>query len=342
MPTRLPILMLFALSLALTACDPAEPPTEPLAGSWIKQGSDDGQRQLLILDEQGDLHLIGFAGLQGNRWHRQGEQLGLTLTTRSEALTLLKSSDFQLEDDARLTLGGEHRLSGDYQRDSQTGLLDIEIQLPADQRAEPGSVLAMTLEDDQGEQLQHHLSVVTEETNQLHFRFFHDARKLDEERLYQLQARIIVDGSSLFTGNAAIAADDAQNLEVILPLNPVGAAASLADRPARWQHDRHWQLTTLGKDTPVGDSNASLVFSDNSTGVSGQLGCNRFRGEYRLDGDQLSFHGIAATLMACKSGMETEQAFSTALRNTSHWRLGEGRLELLDGDKLLATLEATD
>ena len=68
-------------------------------------------------------------------------------------------------------------------------------------------------------------------------------------------------------------------------------------------------------------------------------GCNRFFGEYDLNGMALKFGPIGATKRACpdlEEGVETE--FFKALDATRRWRIVDGTLELLNGDLVLARL----
>ena len=64
----------------------------------------------------------------------------------------------------------------------------------------------------------------------------------------------------------------------------------------------NWILTGYGPEgsasAAVTDSQASLTFSADGT-VTGTSGCNGFGGEYKLDGDQITFSELISTLMAC-------------------------------------------
>ncbi len=84
-----------------------------------------------------------------------------------------------------------------------------------------------------------------------------------------------------------------------------------------------------------------LTFGDPPGRVSGSGGCNRIAGTYQPNGDKLTFGPIAATRMACASGMEVEDALSTALSSTAAFRIEGDRLELRDAaGALLATFRA--
>lgn len=102
----------------------------------------------------------------------------------------------------------------------------------------------------------------------------------------------------------------------------------------------HWTLTTLG-DTPVSadssEREAFFVLDPEQHHVSGSGGCNRLTGSYQLNGDQLKFGEMAATMMACPQGMDTEQAFLKSLGLVNKWKITRRHLELFDSDgKVLA------
>ena len=73
--------------------------------------------------------------------------------------------------------------------------------------------------------------------------------------------------------------------------------------------------------------------------IGGSDGCNRILGSYERKGDSVRFLGLGATMMLCPEGMEQASACARALHEANAWRLTENRLELYDGDKLLAVFE---
>ncbi len=62
----------------------------------------------------------------------------------------------------------------------------------------------------------------------------------------------------------------------------------------------------------------------------GFSGCNRFFGTYLVRGDVLVFNKMAATRMACRRGMEVEDAFLKALSATESYLIKDDVLELRD------------
>ncbi len=64
--------------------------------------------------------------------------------------------------------------------------------------------------------------------------------------------------------------------------------------------------------------------------VVGYGGCNRFSGGYSTGADRLTFGQVAATMMACLQGGDTESAFFEALEKAATWKITGERLELFD------------
>jgi copper homeostasis protein (lipoprotein) len=94
----------------------------------------------------------------------------------------------------------------------------------------------------------------------------------------------------------------------------------------------YWKAIELNaKPTPDQNANreAHLVFQAGGR-FSGSDGCNRIMGTYEVKGDALTFGQLAGTQMACLDTVVIEQAFRTALKDTSRWKIVGDRLELLD------------
>ncbi|WP_455378078.1 META domain-containing protein [Petrachloros mirabilis] len=83
-----------------------------------------------------------------------------------------------------------------------------------------------------------------------------------------------------------------------------------------------------------------ILFDREKNQATGYAGCNRFFGGYQLDGGALKFGPIGATKRACpdhEEGIET--AFFKVLDATRGWRIVDGTLELMNGDRVLARLQ---
>lgn len=70
-----------------------------------------------------------------------------------------------------------------------------------------------------------------------------------------------------------------------------------------------WQLVSYGdaaNPTPaLPDVDAAITFENGQ--MSGNVGCNGFGGEYKLNGDQITFGGIMSTMMFCEQTSAQEQ-----------------------------------
>ncbi len=104
-------------------------------------------------------------------------------------------------------------------------------------------------------------------------------------------------------------------------------------RPTTGLHDI-WALQSLngeayfGKD---GQEHPTLELNLTEMRAMGTDGCNRFMGKIEKAGtEELSFGPLAGTRMMCAEVMATADAFNKALDATRGYRLGNGRLTLLD------------
>src|SRR5699024_11266410 len=108
--------------------------------------------------------------------------------------------------------------------------------------------------------------------------------------------------------------------------------------------ETYWKLTELEGEKVVMDSTFNrephIVLRDEDNRVSGNGGCNQLMGTYELEGDnKISFSKMASTMMACPD-LELEQKFAQMFENVDHYSLNGEKLELLQGDKVLARFAA--
>ena len=121
-------------------------------------------------------------------------------------------------------------------------------------------------------------------------------------------------------------------------------AGKCENRSTASLENTYWKLMRLGAD-PVsvaeGGREPHFILQPGEKRVAGSGGCNRLLGGYTLDGDRLSFTQMAGTMMACPTGMETEQAFHAALQQVASWKIDGERLALFDaGGTSLAEFES--
>ncbi len=150
-----------------------------------------------------------------------------------------------------------------------------------------------------------------------------------------MRAKILVDGKLLFTTDTATPViTRGSPTTVSLLMRRVGTGQTpppktAADRPlegVRWK-----AVELAGKPTPAQAPNreAHLVFK--SGGMTGSDGCNRIiTGNYKLNGDALTFGQMAMTQMACVDAAGIAGGFREAMKATARFAIVGDRLELFD------------
>ncbi|MFT3664169.1 META domain-containing protein [Piscinibacter sp.] len=107
------------------------------------------------------------------------------------------------------------------------------------------------------------------------------------------------------------------------------------DKPAAARPDgpagKYWKLVELrGRPVPALAREPHLLLKVEDKRATGFGGCNGFGANLELDEGKarIRFEHIAATMMACPDGLETEQAFYEALRSADGYTLDGKRLTL--------------
>jgi heat shock protein HslJ len=132
-------------------------------------------------------------------------------------------------------------------------------------------------------------------------------------------------------------------LAILAILAGCTSAPTSERRPAAFRSavsQGEWALRELAgapAPTGAGGRRATLRFDTDTTRVSGFGGCNRYFGEYTLDGASLRFRALGMTRMACNEGMTLEQQLGAALEATRAYRLSGGELTLLGESGPVAT-----
>lgn len=94
---------------------------------------------------------------------------------------------------------------------------------------------------------------------------------------------------------------------------------------------KYWKLVELnGQPVPSLKREPYLILRAEDGRMHGVGGCNSFTGSYELDEtrQRISFDQIAATMMACASGMQIETAFHEVLRSVDNYSLHGDHLTL--------------
>lgn len=106
----------------------------------------------------------------------------------------------------------------------------------------------------------------------------------------------------------------------------------------------HWRLVEVAGQAvaaPAERPEPHIVLFGDEKQAQGFGGCNRMRGAYESDGENLKFGPLASTKMACDYPGNPEDAFMRALAITRRARVVDDQLELYDeAGALLAKLEA--
>jgi len=120
-----------------------------------------------------------------------------------------------------------------------------------------------------------------------------------------------------------------------------GCAGQAGNQPLE---NTYWKLTQVDG-APVAaverQREAHFILHPADRRVSGSGGCNGIGGNYELAGDRLTFGRMIRTMMACETGMDTENRFLAALSRARKAAVSGQQLQLLDADgKALARFEA--
>jgi len=117
---------------------------------------------------------------------------------------------------------------------------------------------------------------------------------------------------------------------ILLAACSAGASASLSLTGT-------WKLVSYGdpvNPTPAAaEVDTSVIFDKKGT-ISGNVGCNSFGGNYKVDGNSITFEPISSTLMMCEDPAIGDQ--ETAVLNT----LAETVTYAIDGNTL--TIRSAD
>ena len=176
----------------------------------------------------------------------------------------------------------------------------------------------------------------------LAFQIAYDPARIEPRRRYVVRARILVGDRLFFTTDQTYPVlTGGQGNEVALVMRRTSGSIHASDEPLE---GTYWKLVLLGNE-PVAAAEkqreAYFILHPADKRVSGSGGCNRLAGSYKLESDRLTFGKIAATMMACLQGMETERNFLAALQKVSRARVAQQQLELLDSaGSVVARFEA--
>ena len=98
--------------------------------------------------------------------------------------------------------------------------------------------------------------------------------------------------------------------------------------------ESHWSVETLYSNgnavaIPAGHNPGISFLKDNK--IAGETGCNRFFGDFKANGEEISFGNMGSTRMMCPE-MAFENAFLNVINETAQYTLTDKSLALKDKD----------
>jgi putative lipoprotein len=171
-----------------------------------------------------------------------------------------------------------------------------------------------------------------------------DPKRIDAANSYAVRATITIDGRLRYTTDTrhpVLTRGAGTHVDIVLrpvqsspDTGPAASAPGGASTQPPKLEDTHWKLTELaGKAfvaAPDQMREAGMLLHEADRRVSFSGGCNQMTASYVLHGAHVTFGKAAGTLMACPSGMDTDQAFSEALSTVRSWKILGQALELSD------------
>ncbi|MEJ2535169.1 MAG: META domain-containing protein [Gammaproteobacteria bacterium] len=208
----------------------------------------------------------------------------------------------------------------------------------------PGAEVRVVLEDQS--RMDAPATVITDYTHVVDgpppyaFRLVFNPSMIDERMRYGLRARIERDGQLEFTSTEHIdpfAGEAGEPIEIVVSRVGGAPASGRTTPPATGAKlaETEWQLVELGgkpAEPGAGNRTPNLVMNPEENRAMGFSGCNSFTGEYRTDGNSLTFGPLAGTLKACPVGMEQEQAMLQAFNDVASYAIEGDTLILMTAD----------
>ena len=157
-----------------------------------------------------------------------------------------------------------------------------------------------------------------------------DSSKIPDGKAYAIRARIEVDGSTWFASAEPVPVDPAKAGEPFSVLL-IQAASQDAEKDASVSlAGTEWRVLEL--DGKSADTNVASTLNFGADGaVSGNGGCNAFRGDVDIEGTTMKFGQLASTMMACEDVKSAQEAlFHAALSQTASYVVQDGELRLFD------------
>lgn len=128
-----------------------------------------------------------------------------------------------------------------------------------------------------------------------------------------------------------------RNLFVLLCITLAGVGCNSSKSMAKLS-DVKWILQTLnGQEIKLSDPNSEIFiqFNEAEKRVNGRGGCNRFFGNYEMEGHKLKFSPMGATRMACPD-LQKETEFFKMLDEVEDFSINANQLSFKSNGKVVA------
>jgi len=97
-----------------------------------------------------------------------------------------------------------------------------------------------------------------------------------------------------------------------------------------------WKLVSYGSptsQTPAAPNVEAFVTFGSDGKLNGNVGCNSFSGDYKVDGNTITFGPIISTMMACANPiMEQESAVFSVFANSATFKIDRNILTITSAD----------
>lgn len=167
----------------------------------------------------------------------------------------------------------------------------------------------------------------------------YDPRLIMEGRRYNLRAKVTSDDRLMFISteaNPVVPGEVDGAVDIVV--NRAGGSVAAIDRPDDAPDsliNTFWELKGLLGD-PISEESdkrkLNIVLVEEDSRVAGFSGCNQFSGSFTRDGSTLQIGQLVSTQMACFEGLEREQQFHEALRETVRYTIEGPVLKLYNAD----------
>lgn len=132
-----------------------------------------------------------------------------------------------------------------------------------------------------------------------------------------------------------------KNLLMLVCFVMAGIAGCNSSRNMAKLNDVKWVLQEMnGKTVELTDKNSEVYiqFNEAEKRVNGRGGCNRFFGNYEMDGSKLKFLPLGATRMACPD-LQVENEFFKMLDTVDSYAIKDNTLYFKSKGEIVATFK---